>query len=180
MKKFFGFKVNQALPNLIRDERNSFEQNAINFLSSYISYHEKWYNFKDSPFQYFSNLYPSKLNSFEDIIKAAEVFKLQLNGDQLYEEYIMLKTVAHHIDKNLSVSQQWVDIFKKCNFTTNNLLKIIQAVLSIPTSNAFPEKVFSLTSMKQVWTKLRNRMEVNWSRLNYLLSLILTCHVMIS
>jgi len=89
-------------------------------------------------------------------MKAAEVLKLQLNGDQLYEEYIMLKTVAHHIDKNLSVSQQWVGIFKKCNFTTNNLLKIIQAVLSIPTSNAFP--VFSL--MEQVWTKSRNRMEV--------------------
>jgi len=124
-EKFFGFKVNEALPNLIREERNSFEQNAINFLSSYISYHEKWYNFKDSPFQYFSNLYPSKLNSFEDIIKAAEVFKLQLNGDQLYEEYITLKTVAHYIDKNLSVSQQWINIFKKCNFTTNNLLKII-------------------------------------------------------
>lgn len=45
-----------------------------------------------------------------------------------------------------------------CNFTTNNLLKIVQAVLSIPTSNAFPERVFSL--MGQVWTKSRNRMEV--------------------
>jgi len=35
----------------------------------------------------------------------------------------------HHINKNLSVSQQWVNIFKKCNFITNNLLKLIQAVL---------------------------------------------------
>jgi len=59
-EKFFGFKINQALPNLIRDERNSFEQNAINFLSSCISYLEKWYNFKDSLFQYFSN-FPQNL-----------------------------------------------------------------------------------------------------------------------
>ena len=58
-EKFFRFKVNQALPNLIISERNSFEENAINFLSTCISYLEKWYNFKDSPFQYFSNLCPA-------------------------------------------------------------------------------------------------------------------------
>jgi len=40
-EKFFGFKVNQALSNLTKDERNSFERNAINFLSSCISYLEK-------------------------------------------------------------------------------------------------------------------------------------------
>lgn len=157
-EKFFGFKVNQALPNLIISERNSFEENAINFLSTCISYLEKWYNFKDSPFQYFSNLCPSKLDSFQDIIKITEILNLQVDGDQLYEEYIILKTVAPYIDKNLSIDQKWTEIFKKCNFTTNNLLKIVQAVLSIPTSNAFPERVFSL--MGQVWTKLRNRMEV--------------------
>lgn len=156
--KFFGFKVNQALPKLTIPEKNLFEENAINFLSMCIFYFEKWYNFKDSPFQYFSNLCPSKLDSFQDIIKAAEVLKLQFDGDELYEEYIMLKTVAHCIDNKLPVDQQWIEIFKKCDFTTNNLLKIIQAVLSIPTSNAFPERVFSL--MEQVWTKSRNRMEV--------------------
>jgi len=80
MKNFFDSKSNQALPNLTRNERNSFEQNAI--LSSCISYLEK-YNFKNNPFQYFSNLYPSKLNLFEDIIKATKVLKLQLNENQL-------------------------------------------------------------------------------------------------
>jgi len=155
--KFFGFKVNQALPNLIISERNSFEETAIKFLSTCISYLEKWYNFTDSPFHYFSNLCPSKLDSFQDMIKAV-VLKLQFDGDQLYEEYVILKTVAHHIDKNVSIDQQWIDIFKKCNFATNNLLKIIQAVLSIPTRNAFPERVFSLIG--QVWTKSRNRMKV--------------------
>lgn len=157
-EKFFGYKVNQALSNLTMDEKNSFEQNATNFLSSCISYLEKWYNFKDSPFQYFSNFCPSKLNSFQDVIKVAEVLKVQFDGDQLYEEYIMLKTVAYHIDRNLPVDQQWLDIFKKCSFVTSNLLKIVQTVLLIPTSNAFPERVFSL--MGQIWTKQRNRMEV--------------------
>lgn len=95
-EKFFGFKVNQALPKLIISERNLFEENAINFLSICISHLEKWYNFKDSPFQYFSNLYPSKLDSFQDIIKAAEILKIQFNEDQLYEEYIILKTCSSY------------------------------------------------------------------------------------
>lgn len=54
--------------------------------------------------------------------------------------------------------QQWIDIFKKFNFTTNNLLKIVQAVLSIPINDVFPERVFS----KETEWKL------NWSKLNYL------------
>lgn len=157
-EKFFGLKVNQALSHLKKNEKDSFEQNATIFLSACISYFEKWYNFKDSPFQYFSNLCPSKLESFQDIIKVAEILKLQIDGDQLYEEYIMLKTIVPYIDKNSAIDKKWMDIFKKCNFTANNLLKIVQAVLSIPISNTFPEIIFNLIG--QVWTKSRNRMEV--------------------
>jgi len=50
----------------------------------------------------------------------------------------------------------WVELFKKNNFT--ELPKIIGKIFSIPISNAFVERVFSL--MGNLWSEERNRLSV--------------------
>lgn len=157
--KFFGFKVNNALPNLATYERSSFEINATSFISSCNNYLKKWYDFEGSPFQYFSNIYPSTSFSFKELITAAKLFYIHYDGDELYNDYQCLKSVSGQINDELPIDQQWSEYFKKSGNTTKNLLKIVQCILTITTSKAFPERVFSL--MKQTWTKTSNRMEVD-------------------
>lgn len=48
---------------------------------------------------------------------------------------------------NLSSDLMWVELFKKGNFT--ELPKIIGQIFSIPISNAFVERVFSLMGNRQ-------------------------------
>lgn len=56
----------------------------------------------------------------------------------------------------MTLSDKWVLFFK--NTDAPILLKIVQAVLAIPCSNAFVERVFSV--MNNLWTDERNRLSV--------------------
>ncbi|CAK5032896.1 unnamed protein product [Meloidogyne enterolobii] len=57
-----------------------------------------------------------------------------------------------------------------------NLYRIIGVAISIPVSNAFIERIFSMASIQ--WTKERNSLEVKLSGLYFLCRRILTCHAL--
>ena len=62
-----------------------------------------------------------------------------------------------NIDLTRPLDKMWSEIF-----VTNNLaelLKMINVVLSIPVSNAFVERLFSI--MNNLWTDERNQMSTN-------------------
>jgi hypothetical protein len=75
------------------------------------------------------------------------------------------KTVIEQIvlhNKLLTVSQQWQQFFKVCNDSEGcgldvptNMFHIVSAALSVPSSNAFFEWIFSL--MNATWRIDRNR-----------------------
>ena len=62
---------------------------------------------------------------------------------------------------SMSASARWQDYFKackECGVTPRYMFKIISAVLSIPGSNAFAERTFSMMNAK--WRADRNRASV--------------------
>jgi len=59
----------------------------------------------------------------------------------------------------LAVALKWARFFQSCESEVPpNLFQLIAFVLSVPGSNAFPERIFSLMNSK--WTCDRNRMSV--------------------
>jgi len=79
----------------------------------------------------------------------------------------------------MSASVRWQDYFKackECGVTPRYMFKIISAVLSIPGSNAFAERTFSMMNAK--WRADRNRALVKLIKAELLVSLNIQmkCH----
>lgn len=78
--------------------------------------------------------------------------------DQLYEEFCASREEMQKAtkDTNKSTSEKWVAIFqnvRKANMI--NMFRIVLFVLSVPGSNAFVERIFSLMNNKR--SNSRNR-----------------------
>jgi len=89
------------------------------------------------------------------MLSLAQEINVAVDEDALYDEVCALnvaKPQLHALDKLLD--EKWADLFShsKCE----NLNKVIDKVLSIPVSNVFVERIFSL--MGQCWTDERYRM----------------------
>jgi len=77
-----------------------------------------------------------------------------------YFEYCTIKPILNNIySEEQNVYSKWTKIFSSCtkeNF--KNIFLLVSYVLSIPSSNAYVERVFSM--MNQKWSKERNRCHV--------------------
>lgn len=83
--------------------------------------------------------------------------------DTLYDEFVATREIFAQIvpKADLSTSQKWQEFFRACNearISSCNMFCIVSAALSIPASNAYCERVFSLMNAK--WRKERNRASV--------------------
>jgi len=103
--------------------------------------------------------------------------------DSLYDEFtqtreILSKVVTDSKTQSMSASARWQDYFeacKECGVTPRHMFKIISAVLSIPGSNAFCERTFSMMNAK--WRADRNRALVQLikAELQVSLNIQMTC-----
>ena len=78
----------------------------------------------------------------------------------MYDEFSSAKSGLENViadDKSDSAAVKWQTFFVSCGekHVPVNLLKIVSYVLSIPASNAFCERIFSLMNTK--WRSERNR-----------------------
>ena len=155
--KFFGGKLVSALKHLPASECAAFTADALEVYSRALNYLSKWYDFDGSPLKHFGIL---KLDNddrvdFQEMLSLAQEMNVPVDEDALYDEVCALnvaKPQLHALHKLLDA--KWADFFShsKCE----NLNKVVGKVLSIPVSNAFVERIFSL--MGQCWTEERNRM----------------------
>lgn len=127
-----------------------------------IEYIDKYYDFENSVFKLFSKFDLKNAIIYEDAIEAVNSLCLKnVDEDRLYDEINKLKQIHPHLKESnafstMSVDLLWVQLFKVANFT--ELSKIVGNILSIPISNAFVERVFSL--MGNLWTDERNCLSV--------------------
>ena len=114
-----------------------------------------------------------------------------IDMDGLCDEFSSSKEALQHIikrDKEFD-RQRWHEFFKSVKYVLDvgsdskpinqNLFQLALFVLSLPASNAFPERIFSLMTSK--WRSDRNRKSVSWIMHNFkfLLTMGLTVELFI-
>lgn len=163
--RFFGAKVSASLKYLKPSEKQKFTEEANLVYKKTVDYIMKYYNYEATPYQYFVHLNFKKHRdsiTYENIIHIKNAAKVtSIDEDKLYDEIIILNDVLQKMeDSDLTsknIDETWCKIFQ--NGDLPELQKIVEKVLSIPISNAYTERVFSL--MSNLWTDERNRMRVD-------------------
>lgn len=102
--------------------------------------------------------------SFEMVENAVTLlnFTSDVSVDNLYEEFNLMKSSLDVLMGNCkyTTAQKWHQLFKQFpKNDTKNIFKLGSFILSVPTSNCFPERVFSQMNLK--WSDARNRCSVN-------------------
>ncbi|XP_055503409.1 uncharacterized protein LOC129704349 [Leucoraja erinacea] len=94
--------------------------------------------------------------NLEQVVAALKMTET-VNMDQLHEEFCARQEEIQKArqDTTKSTSEKWVAVFQnigKANLI--NMFRIVPFVLSVPSSNAFVERIFSLMAIK--WSDSRN------------------------
>lgn len=162
--KFFGSKNKILLKNVSDHDKNLFSVEDENFSKRSLQYLQDRYDFSDNSI--YKKLTLLSLKN-DDILKWEEISELPellnisdaIDNDELYSDYCCLREAFQHLpkEKNMSNDKIWAHFFKRCDKNDiKNLKKLMSFVLSIPVSNAYCERVFSL--LNSLHTKERNRM----------------------
>lgn len=125
---------------------------------------EQWFDFSDNNIAHvLQNLSLNDMPTFQHLKNACSALKLTgcIDMDALYDEFSSSKEALQNIVKcDKRVGEKWQGFFKCVMDVPNaNLFQLVSFVLSIPASNAFPERIFSLMNAK--WRSDRNRMSVS-------------------
>ncbi|KAI4457230.1 hat family dimerization domaincontaining protein-related [Holotrichia oblita] len=158
---FFGFKTNQALANFTSNLKLKFQEEAVQVYNRAIEYLEKWFDFENNVFLLFKSLnLKGRIPELNEVILIASHIGMDLqdaDGDSLYEELSLLQNASpSFINQDISVAEKWCIFFKRVEVPI--LRNVVQMVLSIPCSNAYVERIFSI--MNQLWNDDRNKLSV--------------------
>lgn len=158
---FFGFLATNILKTFSPCEQNKIKESFLEFYKNIAKYLDSKYDFSEN--NLFSKLNIFSLKSpfdFDSIVEIVTNLSIDINIDNLYEEYCILKPT---LDKACalpeeSIIQKWNKIFLG-NPEIHYFLKIIQFVFSIYGSNADSERIFSLCNA--AWSDSRNKLLVD-------------------
>lgn len=163
---FYGYKVSLCLKYLPPQKKGQVISKLNNFYERAILYLQKWFDFSENnPFHHlktFSLTNDLKWDCLEDATSKLGLCSF-VDMDALYSEYCIVKNILPEVfSKADTCIGKWNFLFSKAGVDSSplpNLLSIVQYALSVPVSNAFTERVFSI--MGNVWTDNRNRLEVD-------------------
>ncbi|KAK0135426.1 hypothetical protein N1851_028718 [Merluccius polli] len=158
---FFGFQTKRLMEKQLPAQRSKIQEDFLKFYDSVITYISKWFDFSSD--NVMVQLKPIGLYdelSFPDLEQMVAALKLtdRINMDQLYEEFCASREEIQKATKDTTkpTCEKWVAIFQKVGKDKmTNMFRIVSFVLSVPGSNAFVERIFSLMANK--WSDSRNR-----------------------
>lgn len=161
-QQFFGAHFISCCQHLKANKYEKFKKVFGLFFVNVNTYLSKWFNFSDD--NIFKVIECLKLNneiSYNDLMKVVKTLQLEnISLDGLFNEYCTIKPILNIVcSEEQNVYSKWTKIFSsgtKENF--KNIFLLVSYVLSIPPSNAYVERVFSI--MNQKWSKQRNRCNV--------------------
>jgi len=111
---------------------------------------EQWFDFSNN-----SVAFTLKTLSLTDIMPQFQNVKVACSAmnlttlvdmDALYDEFSVCKDIIQCLVEDRtasSVPAKWVKFFGKCVTIPPNIFTIVSCMLSLPGSNAFPERIFS-------------------------------------
>lgn len=164
---YFGFGAQSILKLdcISQSLKQSIEGDFCIGLQKTVTYLEKSFNFSSDTIA--CTLQPFALKvapTFKEFSDACSILGLndETNQDLLYDEFSSSKDGMQHVvlRNELSAGEKWKEFFKSCKeHAPPTLFKLVSFVMSLPSSNAFPERVFSLMGSK--WRSERNRASVD-------------------
>ena len=126
-------------------EKAHFKVAALEAYGRGVSYLEKWFSYEDSIYKSIAILSLSSADklSFDALVKIASALKLTISSDEMYEEYCSLRHyLLNSQQSNLTADMQWANFLATGSF--RNLSQIVGKAFSLPVSNAFAERIFSI------------------------------------
>ena len=127
------------------------------FYEVILEYIDKWYRPNKHPANVVWTLLRNRSVTYEEVKEMAK--KVDHDVDELFDEVLSLNDMLENIpDETFSEDSpetKWMTLFSE-NDSLPLLHKLGAIVFSIPVSNAFVERVFSLVPSK--WSKERNRL----------------------
>lgn len=177
---FFGAKVDRVLLSSVNLRVDRLKREFTNFYDIAEQYLEKWFNFSESGhlfnIQCF-NLKEKQEISYRELTAAVSALQMhdELDLDELYNESCVLKEILPHLEiHSHPVGALWAQALRSTS-AFPQYAKLLSFILSIPVSNAYSERVFSI--MKGAWTDVRNRCSFNLvrSEIKVKMNLMMTC-----
>lgn len=156
---FFGFQTKRLMEK-VPGQKTKIKDDFTAFYDSTVQYIDKWFDFSCE--NVMVQLRPIGLYdelTFTELEKMVPALKLgdSINMDDLYEEFCISKDEIKKQSKDAtkSTGEKWVAVFQSVGKEKmKNIFKIVSFILSVPGSNAFVERIFSLMSGK--WCDARN------------------------
>ena len=164
--KYFGFGAQSILKLecIPRSLKQSIEADFCAGLQKAVTYLEHSFNFSSDTVAYVLQPFALKaVPTFKEVSDACATLCLseEINQDALYDELSSSKDGLSRIVlmTELSAGDKWRELFARYReHAPPTLFKLVSFVMSLPSSNAFPERVFSLMNSK--WRSDRNRATV--------------------
>jgi hypothetical protein len=152
---FYGYKANAALRRLNNATKaNEIKCELEKFCERATTYIQKYFSLENSPFKVLKMFNLRTEFEWHTLETCVDSLKLEdhINVNELHNEFgILKKKMPELVEMNKSGVEKWMQLFAHGNFP--NLLKIVQFVYSIPVSNAYCERVFSIMG-NELQTKL--------------------------
>ena len=119
---------------------------------------DKWFHIENHPTHTNWTLLRNQTIRYEEVVDLAKQLDPEMAMmDELFDEVlalnILLKKIPLDVFRKEKAENKWMNIFST-NDSFPLLYKLISIVFSMPVSNAFVERVFSLVLTQ--WTKERN------------------------
>ncbi|KAL3124867.1 hypothetical protein niasHT_001070 [Heterodera trifolii] len=142
-KQFYGILTGQLMRKLTINEANELTANFQNFLQTTLDYIDKWFRLERFPKSI------SWVGLEENEVRHADVLELASEiapelEDKLFDEITDLNIILAELPNflGISIEEKWKRVFRA---QLPNLYVLISKVFAIPVSNAFVERVFSLS-----------------------------------
>ncbi|XP_064415152.1 uncharacterized protein LOC102356899 [Latimeria chalumnae] len=161
--QFFGSKVQHALDEMMNSEAKNLRQDFTNLMKLPSNIWRSDFNFPlMATCTRFSAWLPKVIWSTKVFLKLWQqhISRTPSIRTSCMTSSAALNKLSRSWRKRRNLSDIWSEVFKKggaADFT--NMKKLISLVLSIPVSNAYTERVFSLMGGR--WTDVRNRYAVD-------------------
>jgi hypothetical protein len=126
---------------------------------------EAWFDFSDTSVAFvLQSMSLTQMPQFQHVKAVCTALKHAKveNIDEMFDEFSVNKSLLQSIVDNKTkkpVASKWVAFSEQCETVPPNLITVVSCMLSLPGSNAFPERIYSLMNAK--WRDDRNRMSVS-------------------
>jgi hypothetical protein len=165
-EKFFGANASEIIESadMPRGAKHKLESNFCAALQRAIFYLGQWFDFSDKSVAFaLQCMSLTRMPKFTDVQSVCSALRLTnvVEMNNLYDEFSEHRNIILNlvVDRTKTTVDKWVTFIKQCSTVLPNLFAVVSCMLSLPASNASPERISTLMNAK--WREDRNRMTVS-------------------